>query len=229
MEDEIIGLLQISSFDNWWKLQIRKKERNMVRRAEKKGVIVRPVRIDEDFIRGAHEIYNETPIRQGRRYIGYGISLADVRRKFSNLRRSEVLGAYGDKNRLMGLLWIIYGDRAARIGSFVSVTSQRDVSPNNALMAELARRCCEKGFHFIIYERMGYLPSLDSFKRHNGFKGYAIPRYYVPLSKKGALALKLGVHKGIEHALPPRLSRALLPAYSLATRVMPLRILEKIT
>jgi len=222
-ENESISLLKVNSFDDWWKSQIRKDERNRVRNAERKGIVTKLAKIDENFIRSSQRIYNETPIRQGRRYTGYGLSLADVREKFSNLSRSEVLGAYYE-GELVGLLWMIYGDEVARIRSFVSLIRHRDKSPNNALIAEGVKRCSERGFRFIVYEKMGYLPSLDSFKMHNGFRECVVPRYYVPLSTKGLLALNLRIHKGAQYSLSPRMSRALLPLYSLVSQAVPLRV-----
>ena len=219
-DNESVSLLKLNSFDEWWKFQVRKEERNLVRKAEKKGIGVRLVKIDEDFVRGSLRIYNETPIRQGRRYSGYGLSLAAVNEKFSNLKSSDVFGAYYS-DELVGLLWLVYGDSVVRIRSFVSLVEHRDKSPNNALMAEGVRRCCEKGFHFMIYEKMGYLPSLDLFKLHNGFRQFIVPRYYVPLSSRGLLAVKFGMQRGIQYSLPPKISRTLLPIYSLASRAIP--------
>jgi hypothetical protein len=227
-EDESISLLKINSFDEWWRFQIRKDERNRVRNAERKGIVIKLAEIDENFIRSSQRIYNETPIRQGRRYTGYGLSLAAVREKFSNLSKSEVLGAYYD-GELVGLLWMVYGDRVARIRSFVSLIKHRDKSPNNALMSEGVKRCSERGFRFIVYEKMGYLPGLDSFKMHNGFRECVVPRYYVPLSKKGMLAIKLRVHREVQYSLSPRISRGLLPIYSLASQAIPPSIWQRLS
>lgn len=227
-ENESISLLPISSFDDWWRFQVRKDERNMVRKAERRGIVVKSALIDEDFIRSAQRIYNETPIRQGRRYTGYGLSLTAVREKFDSLRNSEVLGAYLD-NELIGLLWMVYGDSVVRIRSFVSLIKHRDKAPNNALMAEGVRRCSEKNFRFLVYEKMGYLPSLDSFKIHNGFRRCIVPRYYVPFSTRGVLAVKLRVHREIQYSLPPRISRTLLPLYSLASQAIPLSIWQRLS
>ena len=157
--NESVSLLRINSFDNWWRLQIRSEERNRIKRAERKGIVVRLAEIDENFISSSQKIYNETPIRQGRRYTGYGLSLKAVSEKFSNLKQSDVFGAYY-RDELVGLLWMVYGNSVVRIRSFVSLVQHRDKSPNNALMAEGVRRSFEKGFRFIVYEKMGYLPSL---------------------------------------------------------------------
>jgi hypothetical protein len=226
-EAEPIALLSITSFDEWWKFQIRSEERNRTRKAQKKGIAVKLAKIDTNFVRSSQRIYNETPIRQGRRYTGYGLSLETVKEKFNNLNESEVLGAYYN-GELVGLLWMVYGDSVARIKSFVSLTEHRDKAPNNALMAEAVKRACEKNFHFIVYEKMGYLPSLDLFKMHNGFREQIVLRHYLPLSKKGMLAMKLGVYREIQYFFSPRASRALLPAYSLASRVIPPSIWQRL-
>ncbi|MGA3192908.1 MAG: hypothetical protein ABSD73_10425 [Candidatus Bathyarchaeia archaeon] len=227
-ENDSISLLEINSFEDWWRFQIKKDVRNRIRNAERKGIVINLAEIDENFVIGAQRIYNETPIRQGRRYAGYGLNLATLRAKFSNLSKSEVLGAYYDGG-LVGLLWMVYGDRVVEIRSFVSLIKHRNKSPNNALMAEGLKRCSKKGFRFIVYGKMGYLPSLDSFKMDNGFRECVIPRYYVPLSKKGMLAIKLRVHKELQYSLSPRISRALLPLYSLASKAFPPNIWQRLS
>ena len=46
MEWEDLAALPVSTFDHWWLKVIDGKTRNMVRRAEKKGVVVREVPLD---------------------------------------------------------------------------------------------------------------------------------------------------------------------------------------
>src|SRR5215831_18098763 len=66
MEWDNLAALPVSTFDHWWTKQIDGKTRNMVRRAEKKGVTVREVLFDDMLVRAISEIYNESPIRQGK-------------------------------------------------------------------------------------------------------------------------------------------------------------------
>jgi hypothetical protein len=215
-DSEPIGLLKIPSFDEWWR-SIDYNARRCIRKSTKLGVRVKPADIDEEFIAGAQRIYNETPIRQGRRYSGYGLSIDDLNEKFTSMENSEVLGAYF-RDELIGLLWVSYGYEVAAYRSFLSFIKQRDKYPNNALLAESVRRCCQKGYHFLTYGNMGYLPGLDFFKANHGFRQFFIPRYYVPLSTRGELAIKLKVYKRIEESLPPKLERALLPLYNRVSR-----------
>ncbi len=173
---ETIGLLQIEGFDTWVK-SLRPRERTTIRKADRIGLKTRVVDVDEDFIQSACRIYNETPIRQGRKYSGFGISVDDVRNKFSNLQSSEVIGAYID-NKLIGLAWIEFGDQVAAMMSFISLTSRRNKNPNNALMARTVKLCHEKGFRYLTYGNMGYNPGLDFFKKNNGFQRVCNPKVF---------------------------------------------------
>src|SRR5687768_17279465 len=66
MEPDNLAAVPVSTFENWWTKQIDGKTRNMIRRAEKSGVTVRAVPFDDALVKGIWEIYNETPVRQGR-------------------------------------------------------------------------------------------------------------------------------------------------------------------
>ena len=218
---ETIGLLKINSYSEWLK-SIAKSARRYVRKGYK-GLKVKLADVDEEFIENALKIYNETPVRQGRKYSGFGLSEADLWTKFSDMRDSEILGAYAEK-QLIGLLWISYGDRVAAFRSYLSLIKYRNRYPNNALLAESVQRCCAKGYHFLTYGNMGYIPSLDFFKSAHGFRRYPVPRFYVPLSTKGQLAIKLKMYRSVEHSLPQVLIPSLLPLYSVIDRNYPGRL-----
>ena len=67
MEWDNVAAIPVSTFEHWWTRQIDGKTRNMVRRSEKKGLVFREVAFDDALVRGIWEIYNECPVRQGRR------------------------------------------------------------------------------------------------------------------------------------------------------------------
>src|SRR5438876_475427 len=56
MEWDNFAALPISTFDHWWTRQVDGKTRNMVRRAEKKGVVVREVPFDDALVSGIWKI-----------------------------------------------------------------------------------------------------------------------------------------------------------------------------
>ena len=75
MEWDNFAVLHVTTFDEWWSHQIGFKARNKAKQAEKRGVVLREVLFNDELARGIWEIYNETPIRQGKRFPHYGKDL----------------------------------------------------------------------------------------------------------------------------------------------------------
>jgi hypothetical protein len=208
MEQDSIAALPIKSYSFWWDKQIDCKTRNMVRKAGKKGVIVRMASFDDKFVKGITSIFNETPIRQGRAFLHYGKDFETVKREFSRfLFRDELFGAYLGEE-LVGFIMLADAGRYAYLGQIISKIAHRDLAPNNALLAKAVERCAEKGFPYLVYA-LWLEDGLGDFKRSNGFQKFDLPRYFVPLTRKGKLALKLGLHRGWKKALPKRLRKPL--------------------
>ena len=74
------------------------------------------------------------------------------------------------------------------------------------MLAEAVRQCCARGVGHLIYEWFDYGKktgdSLTKFKENNGFVRMNIPRYYVPLTAKGHLALRTGLHRSPKERIP---------------------------
>ena len=208
MEWHSIAALPIKSYSFWWEKQIDRKARNKVRKAQKNGVIVKPATFDDYFIQGMTSIFNETPIRQGRRFLHYGKNFETVKREFSRfLFREEILGAYLGEE-LLGFIMLADAGRYAWLGQIISKIAYRDLAPTNALLAKAVEHCAEKGFPYLVYA-LWLDDSLGDFKRSNGFQRFDLPRYFVPLTNKGKLALKLGLHRGWKEAVPKRFRKPL--------------------
>jgi hypothetical protein len=194
MERDSIAALPIKSYSYWWENQIDRTARNKARKAEKKGVIVKPATFDDRFIQGMTSIFNETPVRQGRRYLHYGKDFETIKREFSRfLFREEIFGAYLGEE-LVGFIMLCNAGTYAFLGQIISKIACRDLAPNNALLAKAVERCAEKGLPYLVYAYW-LDDGLGDFKRSNGFQKVDLPRYFVPLTKKGKLALSLGVHR----------------------------------
>jgi hypothetical protein len=201
METDSIAALPIKSYSFWWDKQIDSKTRNMVRKAEKKGLIVKPATFDDRFIQGMTAIFNEAPIRQGRPFLHYGKDFETVKREFSRfLFREELFGAYLAEE-LVGFIMLADAGRYAFLGQILSKIARRDLATNNALLAKAVQRCAEKGMPYLAYA-LWLDDGLGNFKRSNGFQRFDLPRYFVPLTQKGKLALKLGLHHGWTAVLP---------------------------
>jgi len=208
MERDNLAALRISTFNEWLTQQINFKVRNKVRKAEKSGVVVREVPFDDDLIRGIQAIYNETPIRQGRRFWHYGEDLETVRRiKSTFLERSVFIGAFFE-GKLIGFLKLVSNEDATQAGlmHIVSMIQHRDKAPTNALIAQAVRACANRKIPYLWYANFSYrrkqCDSLADFKRYNGFQKIEVPRYYVPLTTAGRIALRLSLHHGLDDWIP---------------------------
>lgn len=200
-EWDSIAVLPITTYEHWYKNVINNKTRNLIVKAGKKGVVVRRAAFDDAFVEGMTAIFNETPIRQERPFLHFGKSAATVKREFSRfLFREELLGAY-DGDELIGFVMLGDAGRYAMLGQIISMIRHRDKSPTNALVAKAVELCAERGSSHLVYALWPRGPLRD-FKKHNGFEEVRLPRYYVPLTARGALGLKLGLHRSITERLP---------------------------
>ncbi len=211
-----VALLQVTSYEDWLK-SVGKKTRNMIRKAEKSGIRTEIAKPDMRLAEGIWKIYNETPIRQGRRFPHYGVSIEEVSKYIHAMQDSTYVVALTE-NELAGFMQIVQGDNISIISLILSLQKHWDKAVNNALIARAVRICADKGFNWLMYGRIGSHPTLDSFKKSNGFIKFDIIRFYVPLTKKGMLATKLGFHREIKAALPQSVKKILIPFYNLVSR-----------
>jgi hypothetical protein len=200
------AIASTTSFEEWW-TALPQVVRKNVRRAERRGIKVRTVSFDDEFARGIKSIYDETPIRQGRRFWHYGKDLETVTRENSSyLDRSEFIGAYAGAE-LVGFMKFVYVDRVAVMMQILSKAAHSDSRPMNALIAKAVEVCASKGIPYLMYSKFTYGNKAHSqiadFKRHNGFAQMDFPRYYVPLTLQGSLAMRLRLYRGVLGLLPP--------------------------
>lgn len=195
MELDAIAAIPITDYATWWEKQIDAKTRNMVRRAEKKGIVVRRVDFDDKFVEGMVSIFNETPVRQGKPFWHYGKDSETIKREFSRfLFREEIFGAYlGDE--LVGFIMLADGGEFAALGQIISKIAHRDKAPNNALIAKAVERCVERNIPYLVYAKW-VEGSLGEFKISNGFQRFDLPRYYLPLTLRGRLFVWLKLYRG---------------------------------
>jgi len=221
--EDNIALLQVSSYDEWW-TKIGKKTRNMVRKAEKSGVITDVAEPSEKLAEGIWKIYNETPIRQERAFPSYGISLQSVTRSVLSAQNCTFIGAVF-QGELVGFIELDYGDKIAIMSQILSLQKHSDKAVNNALIAKAVEVCAAKQVNWVMYGRIGNHPSLDKFKKSNGFVKETLNRYYVPVTYKGKVAVKLGLHRELKDVLPQSIKSRLFPFYNWVSRTkMQLRL-----
>jgi hypothetical protein len=214
VEYDNVAAVPVSSYEDWLKKQIKPDARNKVRKSQKSGVVTEVVEFDDNLVDGITRIYNETPVRQGKKFWHFGKDAETVRQENSTyLNRSEFIGAYYD-GRLIGFLKMVYVGSYAEVMQILSLVSERDRAPTNALIAKAVETCAQKGLSHFVYANFSYGAkgddSLTEFKRRNGFVKIDLPRYYVPITLRGRVALALGLHRGIRELLPRRLLLVLI-------------------
>ncbi len=200
-ERESIAALRVTTFDNWFNKQVKGTTRNMIRKSQKAGVQTRECTFDDEFVRGMTEIFNEAPVRQGRPFYHYGKDFETVKRQFSRyLFRETLIGAYRE-GKLVGFVMLGNAGKYAVLGQFISLMCERDRAINNALIAETVKSCEKLGLPYLVYGSWE-ATSLTGFKSYSGFTEVRLPRYFVPLTCKGRLTLKLGLHRGWGRVVP---------------------------
>ena len=205
MEWESLAAIRITSFEDWWN-KLPQESRKNVRRSEKRGVTVCARKLDDALIRDIVDLLKDSPTRQGKRFFHFGKTFDQVKKdQSSHLDRSEFICAYFG-SELIGLLKLVYVGSTASVLQFLPKASQHDKRPANALMAKGVELCAEKGIPYFVYGNFNYGnkgdTSLREFKVRNGCEEFFVPRYYVPLTVKGAFCLRLGLHRGLLSLLP---------------------------
>jgi hypothetical protein len=194
-----------SDFARWWE-KLPQSTRKNCRRAERRGVVTQVVSLDEQLAQGIKNIYDETPTRQGRRFWHYGKDVQRVLLENSAyLDRSEFVASYSG-SELIGFMKIVYVGRVARIMQLLSLVSHYDKRPMNALIAKAVEVCSQRGVSHLVYSKYQYgnktNTPLMEFKSRNGFDRLNFPRYYVPLTLQGRIAVGCRLHRGALGLLP---------------------------
>ena len=102
----------------------------------------------------------------------------------------------------------------ATIMGIISKNAHFDKRPTNALLAKAVEICVAKEIRYLIYGQFIYgknkRSALTENKRRNGFEQVMVRTYYVPLTLRGRIAVKLNLQRGLKEILPERLVYGLL-------------------
>jgi hypothetical protein len=215
MEMDNLAAVPVTTFDHWWNHQIRSYPRNRARQAEKKGVILREVPFSDELVKGICDIYNETPVRQGKKFPHFGKSFDVLKREMSTYPDwSFFVGAFFEE-KLIGFAKLTTDENRtqANLMHLLSMVEHKEKAPTNALIAHSVRACADRSIAFLVYQNFVYgkkgVDSLSHFKEVNGFERIDLPRYFVPLTPVGSFALKMGFHHKLIERLPaPVLAKA---------------------
>jgi hypothetical protein len=214
MELDNYAVVPITCFDDWWTKRIPQVTRKNVRRAVRMGVVVRVTDFDDELVEGIIKIYNESPVRQGRLFWHYGKDFETVKKENSTyISNCDFICAYYN-DELIGFIKLVYTGKEASMMQIISMIKHQDKRPTNALLSKAVEICETKGMEFFIYGQYVYGKNTRSplieFKQRNGFEMVNIPRYYVPLTIKGKIILKLKLHRALVGLIPGNIYDVLL-------------------
>ena len=209
------AVVRLSSFNDWWE-GLPQESRKNVRRSQRRGIATSIAPFDSALVNGITAIYNELPVRQGRRFKHYGKTLAAAEAENqSYLDRSIFLAAYLG-SELVGFVKLVIVNSVGRIMQILSLERHVDKRPTNALIAKAVEVCCERKLKYLIYGRYVYgnkeHSPMTEFKRRNGFEQLNYPRYFAPVTSTGSLAIRCGLHLGFSRLLPEGVMTFLLHA-----------------
>jgi hypothetical protein len=212
------AVVPITTYEDWFHHRVKKDARQNLQRAKRDGVEVRTSTYNDAFVEGIKKLYDETPIRQGKRFWHYGKSFDALKELHGTYcERAEYIGAYL-RDELIGFIKMVYVDNFAKTMHVLGSNKHRNKRPTNALIAKAVEICAEKKLSFLIYGEYNFPgkkeTSLTEFKVRNGFEEMKYPRYFIPLTAKGSLALRLKLHRGLHRHIPVPMTNTLLKVRS---------------
>ncbi len=205
LEWDSIAVVPVTTFKNWW-VGLPQETRKNVRRSQKRGVEVRVKKLDASLLQDLVDLNNDSPLRQGKVFTHYGKTLDQVTKDQADfLDRSDYICAYAGQE-LIGVVKLVSRGDVASILTFLPKARHHDKRPANALIAKAVELCEEKRMSYLTYGMFNYGNKRDTplreFKIRNGFNEVLVPRFYVPLTMKGALSVRLKLHRGLLGLLP---------------------------
>jgi hypothetical protein len=208
------AVIPIVTYEDWLRNRIKKDVKENLRRAKREGVEVRASPYDDAFVQGIKKLYDETPIRQGKRFWHYGKSFETLKQLHGTYcERAQYVGAYL-RGELIGFIKMVYVDNFAKTMHVFGSHKHRHKRPTNALIAKAVEICAERKLSFLIYGEYNFpgkkANSLTEFKSRNGFEEMKYPRYFIPLTAKGNLTLRLRLHRGLRRHVPAPMTNTFL-------------------
>lgn len=213
-ELESLAVIRIESYEDWWNNKIHNDARRMFRKSQKQGIEMRAVPFSDELVRGIKDVWDESPMRQGRPYDHYMKDFETVKALNNTYPdRTEFVAAYF-QGEMVGFAKMFYTGNRADFVQIISKMKYRDKAPTNALLAKCVEVCAGRGIKLLGYAKLIYgnkgADSLTDWKLRNGCEEVLVPRYYIPLTFKGRMALAFNLHKGVSQALPPPVLKFLL-------------------
>jgi hypothetical protein len=204
-----VAAIPIRDYKHWFEKQISPKARNKIRKSQKFGVVIQETELSDELVRGIMDIFNQSLVRRGKRFWHYGKDFETVKKEMSlDLTESSFVTAYCG-TKLIGFIKLLFADRYAMMTLILDKMDHRDKAPMNGMIAKAVEICATREVPYIVYmmwRRAGH----GEFQESNGFERIQIPEYFVPLTFKGTMTLRLGLHRGLRGCIPENMMVRLL-------------------
>ena len=204
-----VAAIPVTTYKTWFEKQISPKARNKIRKTQKYGVAIQESKLDDELVRGIMQIFNQSPVRRGKRFWHYGKDFETVKKEMSlDLDQSIFVTAYHG-NELIGFVKLLLADRYALVTLILDKMGHRDKAPMNGMIAKAVEICAARGLSYLVYymwRRGGHA----GFQESTGFQKIPIAEYFVPLTLRGTLTLGVGLHRGIRGLIPDKAMEGLL-------------------
>jgi hypothetical protein len=199
-----IAAIPIKDYQRWLTKQISPSARNKIKKTSKFGVVIQETKLSDELVRGIMGIFDQSPVRRGKRFWHYGKDFETVKKEMSLDQRDSIfITAYHEKE-LIGFIKLYITNRYAMITLILDKIAHRNKAPMNGMMAKAVEVCAERQIPHLVYTvwRRG---EHGKFQESNGFEKIPVPEYFVPLTLKGAIVLRLRLHKGLRGLIPERM------------------------
>jgi hypothetical protein len=199
-QNATLAVLPVTTYDEWWD-DVGYKTRNKLRKGLKSGVELRVVQLDDDFARGVQAIYNETPVKQGRKFYHYGKKASEIKEELSSFpNQSTLVGAYF-QGELVGFMKLFQGNNVLRTVHIIASVRHRDKNVMDILIAKGVELCSERKIQNLQYGSWTD-GGIGTFRIKHGFERVEVPRYFASLSVRGNLMLRMKLHQPVRERLP---------------------------
>ena len=215
-EWDSVAAIPIKSYEYWIQNQVVKNSRKKMNLAQKKGIKIKLINFDDDLVNAILKIYHETPVVRGVPNSRYTLDFETTKKLNSTfLDRATFIGAFY-RDELIAYIKLVSAGKFMRTMGILSLLSHRDKAPMNLLIAKSIEICIQKSLPYLTFAKYNYgkrgSKKLKAFKKNLGFESIIVPRYYIPLTLKGYIALKLRLHHEPVEYLPKFLINILIKA-----------------
>ena len=115
---------------------------------------MRVVPFSDELVTGIQQIYNESAVRQGRRFWHFGKDFAAVKQMNETYcERGDFIGAFLD-DRLIGFIKLVYVDHVATLIQILAMNAHQDKRPMSALIAHAVEHCERQQKTLLVYGKV---------------------------------------------------------------------------